>query len=529
MSLPLPPELTLSVLSHLPISSLATLCKTSRALNAFIQTNESTIYHNVAIRYFSVSPFTSFDDLESVLSRRAVAGAHDWKSFCKTQLRIEQSWLGKAPSSVTFHGMTGHNVHRIKDYVCFHAHCEYDNGYLVFNRRGASGEKEVWRLVDDSVGNLHAEYSPPDEAQLRAAELQNSNPAYKRKFIPWALLKPSQGHHAFRLVYPTLVAAFDRALSFWDVPSGALLQTIVYTSELENVNYVEVSRQSAENGGLAFVCDSLALRGYSRTLERCVLEIPSSQESYADNSYTFEADGQAGWINSAVLKPQRIVHQYTPASEAGHRTLLDKFRFVHVSECGAHLVALLASSRLLIIPFFQRVIDGHKTIREIALDVQVGSPQGASKYLAFENGRIGVATVTGVFIITVDFESTLHAPPPIIVTRAAWFTSSLNGLSNISCLQLGPTGVYFNSSMGNPRTGRKNENSVPGDGLTPAQNTEAMYARWLTEDDKRITERLPNGSEVVQVLDFGRFPIRRHGWPYSSVVSIDLGGIAETA
>ncbi|KAJ7064637.1 hypothetical protein C8F01DRAFT_1366925 [Mycena amicta] len=555
MSLPLPPELTISVLSHLPISSFATLCKTSRAWNAFIQTNQSTIYQNAAIRHFSIPPSTTFDDSKGALSRRAVAGAYDWKSFCRRQLRIEQSWLGKAPSSVTFHAATGRNVHRIKvderrgfiittaserdpglrvvdmesgelvwslpeGYVCSYAHCEYDEGYLIFNRGGTSSEKEVWRLVDDCVdGNeSHATYAPPDEAQLRAAELQNSNPSYTRKFIPWALLKPpsSSVHRAFRFAFPTLIAASDSALSFWDVTSGDLLQTFAYSSDLGDLNYVEVSRQSAEDGGMAFVCGSLALRGFSPASGQCLLDIPSSQYSYANNSYTLEADGQAGWINSAVLKPQKIVHQYIPTSVVGNRRLLDKFIAVNVSECGAHLVALLATSRLLIIPFFQRVIDGHMTVREIALDVQLGSHCGASKYLAFENGRIGVATATGIYILTLDFESTLHAPAQIIATRAAWFTSTLPGLTSMSCLQLGPTSVYFNWSTSSP--GRNGAKSVSGDDLEPGEYAEENYARWLDDWD---TKRLPDGSEAVRMSMFARSPI----YDYSSVVSIDLGGI----
>ncbi|KAJ7064614.1 hypothetical protein C8F01DRAFT_1127462 [Mycena amicta] len=506
MSLPLPPELTISILSHLPISSLATLCKTSRAWNALIQTNESTIYQNAAIRHFSVPPSTTFDDLESVLSRPAVAGTHDWKSFCQRQLRIEQSWLGKGPLVDERRGFiisTGSSRDpglRVVDmesgelawslpegYVCSYAHCEYDEGYIVFNRAGTSSEKEVWRLVDDCVdGNeSHATYAPPDEAQLRAAALQNSNPSYTRQFIPWALLKPpsSTVHRAFRFAYPTLIAASDSAL-----------------------------RQKAEDGGMAFVCGSLALCGFSRASGQCVLDIPSSQYSYADNSYAFEADGQAGWMRSAVLKPQKIVHRYTPAREG---TLLDKFTAVHVSECGAHLVALLASSRLVIIPFFHRAIDGHKTVREIALDVQVGSPRGESRYLAFQNGRIGVSTATGIYILTLDFESTLHAPAQIIVTRAAWFNCALGWLNSISCLQLGPTGVYFNWATGSPgNTGAK---SVRGDDLQPAEYAEEMYAEWL--DDERITESLPDGSEAVQVFEFARRST------FSSAVCIDLGGI----
>jgi hypothetical protein len=42
---------------------------------------------------------------------------------------------------------------------------------------------------------------------------------------------------------------------------------------------------------------------------------------------------------------------------------------------------------------FERAVRGEVEMREIALDIQLGSPSCRSKYLAFENGRIAVATV----------------------------------------------------------------------------------------------------------------------------------------
>ena len=43
-------------------------------------------------------------------------------------------------------------------------HCEYDNGYLVFNAFDAfSGKKEVWRLSIDFAEGEVATHSSPDE------------------------------------------------------------------------------------------------------------------------------------------------------------------------------------------------------------------------------------------------------------------------------------------------------------------------------------------------------------------------------
>jgi hypothetical protein len=71
---------------------------------------------------------------------------------------------------------------------------------------------------------------------------------------------------------------------------------------------------------------------------------------------------------------------------------------VHVSACGSHLAALLAGSRLIIIPFFERIITRAAEILEISLDIQLGDPASVSRYLAFENGRVAVVTVLRFYI-----------------------------------------------------------------------------------------------------------------------------------
>jgi hypothetical protein len=66
----------------------------------------------------------------------------------------------------------------------------------------------------------------------------------------------------------------------------------------------------------------------------------------------------------------------------------------HVSPCGQHLAILVQMSRLLIIPYFERVMDGTvKDYHDIMIDIQLGAPL-QSIYLAYEDGRIGVVTVS---------------------------------------------------------------------------------------------------------------------------------------
>lgn len=74
----------------------------------------------------------------------------------------------------------------------------------------------------------------------------------------------------------------------------------------------------------------------------------------------------------------------------------------HFSNCGQHLAVLVTNSRLLIIPFFERVIDGRvKDIHDIMVDVQLNAPT-RSIYLAYEDNRIGVVTVCNLFFVLLD-------------------------------------------------------------------------------------------------------------------------------
>ena len=80
----LPAEVTLSVLSHLPIPSLLWLPTLSRQWLDFFTTNESEIFHRAAILHEYIKPETLLlEDALSVNTGRPWAGSTSWKDFCK--------------------------------------------------------------------------------------------------------------------------------------------------------------------------------------------------------------------------------------------------------------------------------------------------------------------------------------------------------------------------------------------------------------------------------------------------------------
>src|ERR1700761_6257793 len=101
---------------------------------------------------------------------------------------------------------------RLQSYVRPYAHCEYDNGYLVFDNQ--SNSKEVWRLASDFTAEDEvAAHAPPIGQQMEAsnsAATMYHQYAPRGQFRPWALLAYPQLTRAYRLSYPTLICASSR-------------------------------------------------------------------------------------------------------------------------------------------------------------------------------------------------------------------------------------------------------------------------------------------------------------------------------
>ena len=157
---------------------------------------------------------------------------------------------------------------RLQTYVRPHAHCEYENGYLVFDNEVR--EREVWRLASDfATEDEVAAHAPPDDGQMdasvRAATVYHQY-APRGQFRAWALLGYPGRTRAYRLAYPTLICASSWKAFLHDVRTGSLVQTIDIS--VQSLSYVDVNERHA------FVCEPNVVRVYSRESGSEILRIP---------------------------------------------------------------------------------------------------------------------------------------------------------------------------------------------------------------------------------------------------------------
>jgi hypothetical protein len=161
----------------------------------------------------------------------------------------------------------------LQSHVTNNSHCEYDNGYLVFDRGVRSTQKEVWRLVSDFVDEGDSEVAadaPPDDEQMTvSADVASLYHHYapRGQFRPWALLRLDEFVSKYRLAYPTLVCASMDHTFLYDVRTGSLVQTINIC--LQSIGSVDVNERHA------FVCETNVVHVFSRESGIEVLRIPA--------------------------------------------------------------------------------------------------------------------------------------------------------------------------------------------------------------------------------------------------------------
>lgn len=161
------------------------------------------------------------------------------------------------------------------------AHCEYGEGYIIFDREGDC--KEVWRVASDFSHIQEQRASLPDQRQqqqsLRSIADHHATP--RGHFKPWALLQSPIRTRAFRFVYPTLLVSGHLKALLFDVPSGELSQTISSEEVLPSIGgvcYVELSQRHV------FICGR-TLRIFSRVDGKCVLDVSSRRALYGNWRY----------------------------------------------------------------------------------------------------------------------------------------------------------------------------------------------------------------------------------------------------
>ncbi|KAH9174790.1 hypothetical protein EDB89DRAFT_1883946, partial [Lactarius sanguifluus] len=468
----LPTEVTLNVLSHLPIPLLLSLPVLSRQWLDFVTKNQSTIFRTAALLHEYIQPETLLlEDALSVNTGRPWAGSTSWKDFCHRSFQLQKNWEGRGHAVARVVPPPGLNVHRIKideevgicimtcvwgglnvlhlfsgivlwclpqAYVRSHAHCEYDNGHLVFDR--VDGEVEVWRLANDfSIEDEVAANAPPDgeqmDASATAAALYHQY-VPRGQFLPWALLRSHELTRAYRLAYPTLICASDERAFLYDVRPGSLVQTI--DIHLEGLRYVDVNEHHA------FVCERAAVHVFSRESGSEGLAHTGGRHCTVQSARGGSGRCIRGLVCHASLCLPQIrgtwsssgaycgyVHSYPLV----HRDFILTSRIAHVSRDGRDLAVLLERGRVVFVRNFERICRGETSLEQAGLVLGI-APQPCY-YLGFEHGRVCVATIQGLYIFT--FGADLSA-------KAVFVRPSRNASTRshpISCMQLTDRRIYF--------------------------------------------------------------------------------------
>ncbi|KAH9974812.1 hypothetical protein BGW80DRAFT_158313 [Lactifluus volemus] len=448
----LPSELSLNILSYLPIPSLCSLFTLSRQWHHFLIANQWSIFHHAAILHGYVQPGLQLEDALARYTGSPWEGSIDWKDFCRRSFQLDENWEGKGRVVARLLSPPNHNVHRIKVdeevgicitthtfgglsvvhlfssiflwglpqvYVRSSAHCEYESGYLVFDRD--DGAKEVWRLASDMTETDGTAISaPPDEEQLKVsafAAARCSQYAPRGHFRAWAKLSFPELTHAFRLAYPTLVCANRKHVFLHDVRTGSLVQTIDINASNPRIRYVDVNERHV------FVCESRAVHVYSRASGTEVLQIPYDVAvRRVESAGTISGDS---FVTPLPLSPDLVLDsnpQY--------------FTAAHVSRDGRDLVALSLNVRVFLVRDFERICRGETTLEDSG-HVLCVRPEEICRYLGFEHGRVCVATLRGLYIFT------LNSGPSVKAVFVRPYICPTDEAEDLTCMQLTDRRVYF--------------------------------------------------------------------------------------
>ncbi|KAH9942220.1 uncharacterized protein BXZ73DRAFT_41118 [Epithele typhae] len=500
----LPTELLLTIFAYLPVQALRALRLTSHVWNTFFTENESSIYRHAALQH-------NFINSKDTLLRDAI-GAHpcldflqnapDWYQYCKRYYQLQRNWTGFGKVSTRYYAVKPGFVHRLKvdelhrllitthqfggitvfdldtgrilwsldaTYIRRNAHCEYENGFLIFDR--PFQHQEVWRLESIYSEFPPPAYGPPDARQFAAyryARQGHPHPSPDRRghFRPWSFITAPDGAHAYRFVYPDLLICGNQVAWIWDVRTGQRtfeLHGVQGEPGQGDINYVELSPRHV------FICSTSALRVFSRQTKQCVLVLHSYQMEYANVHMPIplapsnQRQGTAD-EDEVVLLPAEA----TLSSEI-YSASYAEFSALHVSRDGKDVAAQLSDTRILLIRDFERIVRGEIPFRIAALEcggvIPTSTDEQFSTYLSFENGRLGFATTSGIYLATLEPRRHLvdeellvpplaRPPPPAILETPGLsfphvlfsslpFYYARKQLHKVSCLQITETRLFF--------------------------------------------------------------------------------------
>ncbi|KAI0687433.1 hypothetical protein BC835DRAFT_1512682 [Cytidiella melzeri] len=443
----LPVEIVSTVITFLPLQSLHALRRLNHEWRFWFDANQSHIYQHAAfIHGFIPTTETLLEDAVNANKQLLTnAKIDNWRSFCQLRFSLEASWAGLGDISLTTLLMDHSDVHRLKidedigiiitthrdgginvrdlgtdevlwalprTYVRRYAHCEYEKGFLIWDR---DNQKEVWRLASQ----YEASPAPIDQLQqLVSFTINRYMPTSKGHFKPWAVIETPASGFAFRFVYPTLVVVGMDDAWLYDVLSCELVQVISDIQAVSGgqmlgaIRYVELSAQ------YVLICGSYQLRIFDRFSGALLHAISSSRVNMMKQGIILH--GRQDLRNEGVAAVAPLV-----GGHAGHSAVdySEDFAAVHVDTDGKSVVAMLSSSRLLVIRDIEELIQGEKEFEDLAMQVVFSCPEHEAKlrlpyrgvYLAVEHGRVGVITTFGIFILTLDATRHRLVDPDVFV------------------------------------------------------------------------------------------------------------------
>ncbi|KAH9174787.1 hypothetical protein EDB89DRAFT_471990 [Lactarius sanguifluus] len=513
----LPVEVTLNVLSHLPIPSLLSLPILSRQWLNFFTANQSVIFHGAALYHEYIQPGARFP--EDALSVNTGRPSTSWKDFCCRSFQLRKNWEGKGRAVARAFPPPGLNVYRLRvdekrgicimtciwgglnvvhlfsgtllwclpmSYIPTRAHCEYDNGYLVFENYREPHLKEVWRLTSEfaAEGEVAAD-APPDGRQMdvsaRAEELYHQY-APLGQFRPWALLRCPESAWECRLAYPTLLCASDEHAFLHDVRTGSLLQTI-------DLQYHDIYGGDV-NEHHVFFCRPDAVHVFSRESGNEVLCIPvdTSIRSSQRVEDPFRVSGD--WFTTPLSVYSDVLDESRPSP---------KFIATRVSEDGRDLVVLSGKRRVMFIRDFERICRGETSLEQAGLILSI-QPEDTCHYLDFEHSHVCVATTQGLYIFAFDRDNSARAA----FVRPSESAPDRSPSYPISCLQLTEGRLYFTWENTRRRQDvplfedpeNAQELSRP---IAPPLDLDFQMSPW-------IVQRIPVEKDSLGCIDFSLMP-----------------------
>ncbi|EJD07887.1 uncharacterized protein FOMMEDRAFT_150476 [Fomitiporia mediterranea MF3/22] len=478
----LPLELVLSIFRYCDARTLYNAQLVSRGWATAIAENENTVYRATAIYHGFVDPSSTLEELSTDWTG-LTSSEHEhfrgWKDFCRRRFQVEYNWEGRGSTpKTTLFRSTGKDVHRFKiderrdaqfiitthrrgglkvtcmdtdtvlfelrrSYVRQYAHCEYDNGFLIFDRFHPHA-LEMWRLSNDNDWDGSVPESNvlhrPDISQLTTPRKHSDASAGRGSFKPWALFEPRNSPRAYRFVYPHLLVGSEwgQELYIFNVLTTTLDETIPIPLEAipdgetgVHINYVELGARHA------FVCTPYGVlilprfqhmtgdtNGHNGDEAPQFIDFPSSDPDmhipqlirhYATRMIQTFGPPSNPAMREFILTAPRVPEQSTALVRIGEDR--QEFSAVHVSADGKNFIAITVFGVGYFVRDFERVFRGEASISDVALRINLGT---SALNLAFDHDRAIIQTIHGVFVFN------LHTTAPYEVITPRYHESSLS-------------------------------------------------------------------------------------------------------